>query len=250
MRKKVGYNFAPILLLFLISLFLVFFVQHFAETNHILRKSGKVMQMSLLILSGVCLNYCITNRSRVFNALLTVFVITGAITVFVDLHSFSDIGDASKTTYVKLADYKACEWIKDNTPLDAVVQCKPDYASITATIGDPFFEYSLISMFAERRMAVGDSLHASIYQIGRKRQSEREGEIKEIFKTLDIDRSISLIEKYGIDYIYIGDTEQETYGAGILKFANAPNYFERVYSEGGVNIYKFMADREKVVIQK
>ncbi|MGQ9609137.1 MAG: hypothetical protein ACUVWN_07540 [bacterium] len=237
-KKKIKNELSPIFLLCMLSLFLILFVRHFAEPNHVLRKSGKVMQISLLIFSGVCLDYYIVNKLKAFKIVLTLVIAIGAITTIIDIYRFSNIYDTSKTTYVRPSDYKACEWIKDNTPLDAVIQSKPGYIS-TNDPTEPYFEYSLISMFAERRMAVGDSLHASIYQIGQEKQSKREKEINEIFKTFDIDRSIQLIRKYGIDYIYVGITELEMYGVGVLKFATAQNYFEKVYSKNDVNIYRF-----------
>lgn len=254
LRKRVGAVgtglkpiLTPIFLLGLLSVTLIFFVRHFAEPNHVLRKSGKILQISLLILSGVCLDYYfnkITN-ARAFRLFLSGALVLGLLTLVIDVYSFSNVQDASNTTYVSLNDYKAAKWIRENTPLDAVVQSKPDYISVLNP-GNPFFEYSLISMFAERRMAVGDSLHAYIYQIGKKRQAERERDIKEMFTTADIDKGLGIIRRYGIDYIYVGPVEREAYGYGVSKFDVAPDFFKKVYSENGVSIYKLNGESVSV----
>lgn len=239
LKKHIKSDLMPILLLGLISVALMFFVRHFAEPNHVLRKSGKILQIPLLIFSGVYINHYLgrMRNPRAFYLILSGMLVLGMLTLGVDIYSFSNIYNASNTTYVSMNDYRATRWIRDNTPLAAVVQSKPNYQS-ALTPGVPSFEYSLISMFAERRMAVGDSLHAFIYQIGKERQLQRQRDVNDMFTTSDADKAMSIAEKYNIDYIYAGDTERKTYGSGISKFDNAGNLFGKVYSKDGISIYK------------
>jgi uncharacterized membrane protein len=51
-----------------------------------------------------------------------------------------------------------------------------------------------------------------------------------------------VIEQYGVDYVYVGPVERETYGeGGLAKFQSS---FEPVYTSAGVVIYRVPADAD------
>ena len=64
----------------------------------------------------------------------------------------------------------------------------------------------------------------------------RENHVKEIYQTQDINQTKTLISKYNIKYIYVGDRERKKYGqTGLEKF---DLFFQQVFQEDGIIIYK------------
>ena len=60
--------------------------------------------------------------------------------------------------------------------------------------------------------------------------------MKEIYQTQDINQTKTLISKYNIKYIYVGDRERKKYGqTGLEKF---DLFFQEVFQEDGIIIYK------------
>ena len=63
----------------------------------------------------------------------------------------------------------------------------------------------------------------------------REQDVRRIYQTLDLAEAQNLLDKYAVDYVYVGNREREAYGSeGLTKFSE----FERVFSENGVEIYR------------
>jgi uncharacterized membrane protein len=144
----------------------------------------------------------------------------------------SAVSDRNRTTYVSAADYKACLWLKQNTPDRAVVQCEPEYPGP--------YEYSLIACFAERAMVISESKRAIFVRVPdiKRIAEERKHEIQSMLGTAELGAALETIKKYGIGYVYIGPYEQRLYPEGIGKFENNPVYFRKVYSRDGVSIFK------------
>jgi uncharacterized membrane protein len=58
-------------------------------------------------------------------------------------------------------------------------------------------------------------------------------------------KTLPLLEKYQVRYIYIGDLERAYYTApGIAKFQQMTDTLRPVYQEGGVTIYEVLARSE------
>ena len=64
----------------------------------------------------------------------------------------------------------------------------------------------------------------------------RENHVKEIYQTQDINQTKTLISKYNIKYIYVGDRERKKYGQTGLE--NFDLFFQEVFQEDGIIIYK------------
>ena len=64
----------------------------------------------------------------------------------------------------------------------------------------------------------------------------RETDVRRIYQTLDEDEAQNLLDKYAVDYVYVGNREREAYGPeGLAKFSN---FMDRVFAETGVEIYR------------
>ena len=64
----------------------------------------------------------------------------------------------------------------------------------------------------------------------------RQEDIAAIYRTEDIEEAKRLLDKYGVDYVYVGDRERMTYGeVGLAKFAE---FMDAPFQQGGVTVYR------------
>jgi uncharacterized membrane protein len=208
-------------------------VQLSIENDVVIRKSQKILQFPLLIFTGLALGSLLSqNRRRNFATILSVLALLAVPTLLTDLRAASDISDAENVTYVAPGDFRACRWLKQNTPVRSVVLSSPQYEGGK-------YELSLIALFAERQMVIGEWKVSRMQVINDTSLLwERYGDVQTIFESANLDSSLALIKSYQVDYIYVGPREQELYGQACAKFAKHPELFEPVYSQDGVNIYR------------
>jgi len=63
----------------------------------------------------------------------------------------------------------------------------------------------------------------------------------------DNEKTLELLEKYDVEYIYIGELEREKYSkAGLQKFEVHPESYELVYENSGVSIYSVKLSKDNV----
>ena len=66
--------------------------------------------------------------------------------------------------------------------------------------------------------------------------SGRQEDIATIYTTEDVEEARRLLDKYGVDYVYVGDRERQAYGeAGLAKFGE---FMDAVFRQGGVTVYR------------
>jgi YYY domain-containing protein len=64
----------------------------------------------------------------------------------------------------------------------------------------------------------------------------REPDIRTLYTTHDVKGALTLLEKYDITYVYVGDLERQTFGsAGLAKF---DRFMDPVFQQDGVTIYR------------
>jgi uncharacterized membrane protein len=64
----------------------------------------------------------------------------------------------------------------------------------------------------------------------------REPDIRTLYTTRDVKGALTLLEKYDITYVYMGDLERQTFGpTGLSKFER---FMDPVFQQGGVTIYR------------
>jgi len=157
-------------------------------------------------------------------------------TLFTDNYIASNISNPS--TYVRREDMRATNWIKNNIPDDAIIQAEPNYPE-SDRITAPKYSYSLIPIFAERKTAIGEwkvssQEHGKVEDVGKRFHL-----IRKMYSTSDIDECVEIIDRYGINYIYVGRLERELYREGIAKFENN-NKFVLVYSIDDISVFKYI----------
>jgi len=222
--------FSMTLLACVISLAFIFFISLPNHPSDIGLKSGLVLNLYACI--GTASFLTILNKIRrksskyALLSLILIISIPAFGTTLIDLVNSSNVGYRQFTKYVTYPDMKACFWIKHHLPIACTIQRYPT--------NDESLCYSLIPTFAERTTCIGDKMHSMIFQIPKAACEKRRIEIKSIFHKKDILASQSIIEKYGIDYLYIGDRERNLFPEKIEQFSKFPI----VYGSDGVLIIK------------
>jgi hypothetical protein len=188
------------------------------------RKAGAIIRIPLIFFSGICLQYLIGqyHEKRVLSFLFLSIVIALP-TPFIDLYRLSHWETGG--IFIKQEDLEAQHWIKTNLPNDSIIQDFP-------------METTPIVVFGERRVALGDWMHAMTSGIVDDKIKERFIEIRRLFETGDPNVALDTARKLSIDYIYINNYTREKFEKGSQKFDTAVNLFQKVYSDGGVSIYK------------
>jgi len=69
--------------------------------------------------------------------------------------------------------------------------------------------------------------------------ARRAADVDAIYTDLDASRVAATLARYRVEYVYVGDLERIYYPeAGLAKFADHPDRWQRVYQQGGVTIYR------------
>ena len=116
------------------------------------------------------------------------------------------------------AEVKALEWLRDNSEENATV------------LGTPL-EGDMISFFSRRKNVMDDN-YVLIPEI-----DFRYEEIESAFKTRFETKSLEILDKYSVDYIYLSDRARALYSIDDLAYVEE-RCFPLVYEEGGIKIYE------------
>ncbi len=100
-------------------------------------------------------------------------------------------------------EYAAIQWIDENTPADAVIL---EVNALSYTEGDR------VSMATGRQTLQGWWTHQMLWRnLSSEELEVRIGEIKEIYEGAEPAAAEQILQKYGIDYIYIGERERDAF---------------------------------------
>ncbi|MCL5256885.1 MAG: DUF2298 domain-containing protein [Chloroflexi bacterium] len=147
------------------------------------------------------------------------------------------------TTYMKLAepsDYDAFQWLNTNVKGMAV---------ILEASGPPYADYGRVSMFTGLASVLGWANHEGVWRAGQSgidaELNQREQDIDTIYSTTDLNLARSLLAKYHVQYVFVGDVERGLRGSstemkhyppeGLAKFSSLG---EVVFHEGGTYVYR------------
>ena len=150
------------------------------------------------------------------------------------------------TAYVEVyspADYNTIEWVRENTPGDAVVlegslvpcpenpngcnDWKPELTRIASATGRPTI--------------LGWEWHERQWRSNESADFERRQEdVRTIYETEQAETAALLLDKYGVDYVVVGPRERAIYGeSGIPKFSTLGS---SVFADGGITVYRIDAE--------
>lgn len=127
-------------------------------------------------------------------------------------------------------EYAAIRWINLNISGNPV---------ILEAQGESYGEYSRISMNTGLPTLLGWEYH--IHQRGYSWTDvqQRKQDVKLLYQSQDKALVVSLLQKYGVNYIYLGKLEKKTYSTdGWKKFDQWKDIFSPVYRNPGITIYR------------
>ena len=139
--------------------------------------------------------------------------------------NFSPRAEYHWTVYVTAPEQEALDWIKANTPADAVVQAEPMVRGRET--------WSLIPTFAERRMATGNPVPL----LALPEYTKRNERVKRVYETADAESAWRESRALGIDDLYVDATERGAYPQ-VVKFDTNPQYFTAVFRNSEAVVYE------------
>jgi YYY domain-containing protein len=141
--------------------------------------------------------------------------------------------------------YQAFIWLGENVPTDAVVleAVGEDYnagrgqvsaaTGLQTVLGWPWHEC--------RWRAFGTCRDP----LAERPLAERNESVEKIYTTPDLSEAAALLQRYDVDYVYVGPAERDAYGdGGLSKFER---FFESVYTSDTVTIYHVPDDLQSRV---
>jgi uncharacterized membrane protein len=127
-------------------------------------------------------------------------------------------------------DYAAIAWLNDQVDGAPVILEKP------ATGGNSYVYEGRVSALTGLPTLLGWAGHEGQWRGNYDVQSAREPDIATIYNTLSAQEALTLLDKYGITYVYVGPLERSEYDPrGLDKFEQI---METVYQNDGVTLYK------------
>lgn len=124
-------------------------------------------------------------------------------------------------------DYAAVQWLRSHvsgTPTE-----------MEATGGEYDAKFARISTFTGLPTVMGWAGHEFQWRGADPQIQQRVNDIKTVYTTLDSVRAEALLRQYGVRYVIVGPTEQQSYpGPGLTKFSR---FMHTAFSSSGTTIY-------------
>jgi len=128
------------------------------------------------------------------------------------------------------AEYEAVTWLNANIQGNPVV---------LEAVGGPYSDGGRISARTGLPTVLEWPTHEIGFRGGAEPLGTREADVAAVYKTTSADEARSLLEKYEVEYVYVGPFERQTYGEeGLAKFGQ---FMRPVFQNTDVTIYKMPA---------
>lgn len=127
------------------------------------------------------------------------------------------------------ADYAALRWLQENVEGDPFILEAP---------GGSYSQYGRVSAQTGLPTVLGWDFHEQQWRGSYEEPGKRLPDIEKIYKSLDTQVVAELLDKYDIEYVYIGDLERQKYGLQPPMVAKFGRIMDLVYDQDGVQIYR------------
>ena len=128
------------------------------------------------------------------------------------------------------AEYAAIDWLLANAPQEAV---------ILEAAGGSYSAFARISENTGLPTVVGWDFHEVQWRGNADEAMRRKADVETIYTTSDVKRAEALLERYRVEFVYVGQLEQQAYGkAGRAALEKFGSFMDLVYSNPTVRIYR------------
>lgn len=125
-------------------------------------------------------------------------------------------------------DYAAVQWLRENARDDAVMLEAP---------GGSYSEYNWVSAHTGIPTLLGWGGHELQWRGSYDIPAAREPDIEAIYTNLDAGLTASLLDEYGIDYVYVGRLERDRYHLNPSQLRKLGEVMSIAYSNESVTLY-------------
>lgn len=192
-------------------------------------------QIFLVLAPAIVARACIrlwNGDRRLAVLMVAIVVVAGFPTTVIDAYNTQDVTNRGLspgaefhwTIAITPAEQEALNWIRTETPINAVVQAEPIVRGRET--------WSLIPTFAERRMATGNALPL----LPVPDYAEKNERVRQIYASSDAQTAWQDAKALGIDYLYVDRIERAAYTA-VSKFDDHSEYFSPVFRNAEAAVY-------------
>jgi hypothetical protein len=200
-------------------------------SNHVIRKSIKILQIPLVVLTAPALAFVLSKKPP--TAVLLVLTLAGGLTMFTDTRHYL-LPRPDAVSYIAAEQIQAARWIRDCTAPETVVH---DIAQPRPA--DRFFDtfLSVIASIGERRSPWGDTYHMYLFRAGDTAIAERRAVLDDIAVATDGSTLASLLSQIPVDLLYVDPGRPGPHAA--IEQLVATGSLRRVKCIGAVCLFRF-----------
>jgi len=111
-----------------------------------------------------------------------------------------------------------------------------NYGFVAEAVGSSYSNYGRVSKLSGLPSILGWPGHESQWRGGAAEIGNRESDIKDLFTTSNWDHARAILDKYKIQYIFVGILEKNTYPVSINKF---DDNLESIFNNSEITIYQY-----------
>ena len=122
-------------------------------------------------------------------------------------------------------DYDAIQWINEGLPAGVIAEA----------IGGSYSQYARVSTHTGLPTVLGWGGHEVQWRGNADLQGSRQGDIQRLYETTSWEEAAELLDRYEIQYVYVGPLEFSTYVR--LSEGKFETFMNKIYDNGVVRIY-------------
>jgi YYY domain-containing protein len=130
---------------------------------------------------------------------------------------------------VRPDDYDAIRWLQANVS---------GMAYIVESSGGSYTDVSFVSAFTGLPTILGWDFHQFQWRGNTIESGKRQPDIAQIYQSSTPSQVLALLDKYDVEYVYLGAVEKRNYGVSPQAEDRFGRFLETVYQGGGVSIYR------------
>lgn len=123
-------------------------------------------------------------------------------------------------------DKRAIDWINGNLAEGVVAEA----------VGGSYTQYARIATHTGLKTVLGWDFHEIQWRGNVEPQGSRRADIERLYTTSDWREAQEIVQRYGIEYVYVGPLERSTYG--VIREGKFNAFMRTIYENGPVVIYE------------